>query len=69
MLFHSGFLFASAISYYSSAVIYSMRGDIALHCEKAIFDDLLIYSSFGKLLIKKKWMEQPPYADDRKSID
>lgn len=69
MLFHSGFLFAAAISYYGTAAIYSMRADIALHCEKAILDDLLIYSSFGKLIIKKNWMEQPPNADDRKIIN
>lgn len=69
MLFHSGFLFAAAISYYSSAAITSMRADIAIQCEKAILDDLLVYSSFGKLIIKKNWMEQPPNADDRKIIN
>ena len=69
MLFHSGFLFAAAISYYGSAAIYSMRADIAIQCEKAIMDDLLVYSNFGKLIIKKHWMEQPPNADDRKIIN
>ncbi|MDN3018947.1 DUF3231 family protein [Paenibacillus sp. BSR1-1] len=69
MLFHSGFLFAAAISYYGSAAIYSMRADIVMQCEKAIIDDLLIYSSFGKLIIKRNWMEQPPNADDRKIIN
>ncbi|WP_342048825.1 DUF3231 family protein [Bacillus sp. OTU530] len=69
MLFHSGFLFAAAISYYGTAAIYSMRADIALNCEKAILDDLLVYSSFGKLIIKRNWMEQPPNADDRKIIN
>ena len=68
MLFHSGFLFAAALSYYGTAAMYSMRADIVLQCEKSIFDDLLIYSSFGKLIIKKNWMEQPPFADDRKMI-
>ncbi|MEH7416444.1 DUF3231 family protein [Neobacillus drentensis] len=68
MLFHAGFLFAAAISYYGTAVIYSMRADIVTLCEKAILDDLLVYGSFGKLLIKKNWMEQPPNADDRKII-
>lgn len=67
MLFHSGFLFAAAISYYGTAVIYSMRADIVTLCEKAILDDMLVYGSFGKLLIKKSWMEQPPIADDRKN--
>ncbi|WP_026565371.1 DUF3231 family protein [Bacillus sp. UNC41MFS5] len=69
MLFHSGILFAAAISYYGSAAIYSMRADIALQCEKAILDDLMVYSHFGKLIIKRRWMEQPPNADDRKIID
>ncbi|WP_342043814.1 DUF3231 family protein [Bacillus sp. OTU2372] len=68
MLFHAGFLFAAAISYYGTAVIYSMRADIVTFCEKAILDDMLVYGSFGKLLIKKNWMEQPPNADDRKNI-
>lgn len=68
MLFHAGSLFAAAISYYGTAAIYSMRADIATLCEKAILDDLLVYGSFGKLMIKKNWMEQPPNADDRKII-
>ncbi|MEK5521919.1 DUF3231 family protein [Heyndrickxia sp. FSL W8-0423] len=68
MLFHSGFLIAAAISYYGSAIVTSIRADITYHCEKAIFDDLLLYGVFGKLLIKKKWLEQPPFADDRKLV-
>lgn len=68
ILFHSGFLIAAAISYYGSAVVTSIRADIAFHCEKAIFDDLILFGGFGKLLIKKKWLEQPPYADDRKIV-
>ncbi|MGS2779237.1 DUF3231 family protein [Robertmurraya sp. GLU-23] len=69
MVFHAGSLFAAAISYYGTAAIYSMRADIATLCEKAILDDLLVYGSFGKLMIKKNWMEQPPNADDRKIIN
>jgi hypothetical protein len=64
-LFHVGFLLASAISYYGAAAVSSMRADISVHCEKAIMADLLTYASFGKLLIKKGWIEQPPYASDR----
>lgn len=68
MLFHSGFLFGAAISYYGTAAIYCLRADLALLCEKAILDDLLVYGSFGKLIIKKNWMQKPPFADDRKII-
>ncbi|SHR50642.1 Protein of uncharacterised function (DUF3231) [Mycobacteroides abscessus subsp. abscessus] len=45
-----------------------MRADIAMLCEKAILDDLLVYGSFGKLMIMNNWMEQPPNSDDRKII-
>jgi hypothetical protein len=64
-LFHSGFLLASAISYYGTASVSSMRADISVHCEKVIMVDLLAYASFGKLMIKKGWIEQPPYANGR----
>ncbi|MCH1627643.1 DUF3231 family protein [Ferdinandcohnia quinoae] len=65
MLFHSGFLIAAAISYYGTAAVACMRADIAVHCEKSILDDLIVFAAFGKLMIKKKWLEQPPEASDR----
>ncbi len=69
MLFHSGFFFAAAISYYGAAAVACMRADIAVLAEKAILDDLLVYGSFGKLMIEKNWIEQPPDADDRKVLE
>ena len=65
MAFHVGFLFSAAISYYGTALIASMRADIAVLCEKAILEDFMIYSRFGKLTINNKWLEQPPEADSR----
>jgi Protein of unknown function (DUF3231) len=68
MAFHVGFLFSAAISYYGTALIASMRVDITVQCEKAILEDFMIYSRFGKLIIKNKWLEQPPEADSRSAL-
>jgi hypothetical protein len=65
ILFHTNFLFATAISYYGAASVAVMRADLALLCEKAIIADLLFYANIGKLMIQKRWLEQPPQSDDR----
>jgi hypothetical protein len=64
-MFHAGLFVASAISYYSVAAITNMRADLTYYCEKSIVRDLLIYAKFGKLMIKKGWIEKPPFANDR----
>ena len=64
-MYHAGIFIASAISYYSMAAITNMRADITFNCEKSIARDLVAYGKFGKLMIKKGWIEKPPFADDR----
>ncbi|MBQ6448203.1 DUF3231 family protein [Cytobacillus oceanisediminis] len=68
MTFHIGFLFHLAATYYTTAMITSMRIDILGHCDAAILRDLKTISLFGKLMIKKGWMEQLPEADDRTEL-
>jgi rubrerythrin len=68
LLVHSGFLVAAAISYYGAAAVAVMRADLSLLCEKAIIEDIMLYASFGKLIIQKNWMEQPPESNDRRII-
>lgn len=68
MLFHTGNLFAVAISYYSYSAVIGMRADLLVHCETAISRDLTVYAKCGQLMIKNHWLEQPPIADDRKEI-
>lgn len=67
MLYHVGFLFAAATSYYGTAAVASMRADIPAHCETSILRDLKGLAKFGQLMIKHKWLETPPIADDRKN--
>jgi hypothetical protein len=68
MLAHSGFMVASAISYYGAAAVAVMRVDLSMLCEKAIIEDIMLYASFGKLIIQKNWMEQPPESNDRRIV-
>jgi hypothetical protein len=68
MTFHVGFLFHLATTYYTTAMITSMRIDLLGHCDAAILRDLKIISLFGKIMIKKGWMEKLPEADDRKEL-
>lgn len=65
IMYHTGLFIASAISYYSMAAITNMRADLTLDCEKSIARDLVVYGKFGKLMIKKGWIEKPPFATDR----
>ncbi|WP_225228584.1 DUF3231 family protein [Bacillus sp. PS06] len=65
MLFHVGTLFNMAITYYTYAAVSSLRADLVVHCETAISRDFKILAQFSHLMIKNKWLEQPPTADDR----
>lgn len=68
MTFHVGFLFHLAATYYTTAMITSMRLDVLGHCDAAILRDLKIITQFGKLMMKKGWLEKLPVADDRKEL-
>ncbi|MBE2973193.1 DUF3231 family protein [Priestia megaterium] len=68
MVFHAGFLFHLATTYYAAAMITSMRIDIVGHCDASILRDLKTISSFGRIMIKKRWIEKLPQADDRKEL-
>jgi hypothetical protein len=68
MVFHAGFLFHLATTYYAAAMITSMRIDIVGHCDASILRDLKTISSFGRIMIKKRWIEKLPQADDRKKL-
>lgn len=68
MVFHSGFLFHLATTYYSTAMITSMRIDVVAHCDASILRDLKTIASFGKIIINKGWIEELPEADDRTEL-
>ncbi|MBU3569156.1 DUF3231 family protein [Priestia aryabhattai] len=65
---HAGFLFHLATTYYAAAMITSMRIDVAGHYDASILRDLKTISSFGRIMIRKGWIEKLPQADDRKEL-
>ncbi|MGG0383340.1 DUF3231 family protein [Priestia filamentosa] len=69
MVFHTGFLFHLATTYYATAMITSMRIDVVGHCDASILRDLKTIASFGKILINKGWIEELPQADDRQEFN
>ena len=49
MVFHAGFLFNLATTYYAAAMITSMRIDVAGHCDASILRDLKTFLLWGEL--------------------
>lgn len=68
MMYLTGFLFNTAISYYGAALGGTMRSDLILQYEKFVLEDLKYVEDWTDLMIKNQWMEQPPKAPDRKKL-
>ncbi|WP_159862448.1 DUF3231 family protein [Cytobacillus sp. AMY 15.2] len=68
MLYHMGFLVQTAQVYYGTGLAGSMRTDLALTYEKAILKSLGITRKWFGIMVKKKWLEQPPLAPNRKEL-
>ena len=45
-----------------------MRSDLILDYERIILKDLTVSKNWFDLMIKNKWLEQPPIAPNRKEI-
>lgn len=68
ILFHTGFLFLTSQSYHGLGLAGSMRSDLILGYERIILKDLTVSKNWFDLMIKNKWLEQPPIAPNRKEI-
>lgn len=68
MLYHMGFLVQTAQVYYGTGLAGSMRTDLALVYEKAILKSLGITRKWFGIMVKNKWIEQPPLAPNRKEL-
>jgi hypothetical protein len=57
-----------AIAFYGTALSVSARRDLGVHYTRLI-GELLKYAEDGaNLMIKKRWLEQPPQASDREKL-
>ncbi|MCM3602982.1 DUF3231 family protein [Robertmurraya korlensis] len=68
MLYHMGFLAQTAQVYYGTGLATAMRTDLGGVYEKAILKSLAITKNWFDLMVKNKWLEQPPLAPNRKEL-
>jgi hypothetical protein len=68
MMFVSGFLFSVALVYYGIGLSSSMRRDLNAKYLSAIGGDLKVGADWIDIMIKHKWIEQPPQAIDRRAL-
>ncbi|MGE8205442.1 DUF3231 family protein [Heyndrickxia sp. NPDC080065] len=68
MLYHIGFLFQAAQNYHGAGLASAMRTDLVTAYEGTILKNLLVTKKWFDLMVKNKWLEQPPLAPNRKEI-
>ncbi len=68
MMYHTGFLFQAAQNYHGAGLAASMRTDLVTTYEGTILKNLMVTKKWYNLMVKNKWLEQPPLAPNRKEI-
>lgn len=68
MMYHKSLLGSTTIGFYGVATSTSQRADLVMHFSRLVAD-MGKYTEDGmNIMIKNKWMEQPPLAEDRKKL-
>jgi hypothetical protein len=67
MLFHKVDMFSMKIRAFGNSVAVNGRHDIGMLYSKSFVKISAFVESAARLLIERGWMEQPPYAADRKN--
>ncbi|WP_078431060.1 DUF3231 family protein [Metabacillus halosaccharovorans] len=68
MLYHIGFLFQAAQNYHGAGLASAMRTDLVTAYEGTILKNLMVTKKWFNLMVKNKWLEQPPLAPNRNKI-
>ncbi|RAS80342.1 DUF3231 family protein [Priestia endophytica] len=68
MLYHIGFLFQAAQAYHGTGLASAMRTDLVTTYEGTILKNLMVTKKWFTIMVKNKWLEQPPLAPNRKEI-
>jgi hypothetical protein len=68
MMYHIGFLFQAAQAYQGTGLASSMRTDLVTTYEGIILKNLMVTKKWFNIMVKNKWLEQPPLAPNRKEI-
>lgn len=68
MLYHIGFLFQAAQNYHGAGLASAMRTDLVAAYESTILKNLMVTKKWFDIMVKNKWLEQPPLAPNRNEI-
>lgn len=68
MMYHIGFLFQAAQAYHGTGLASAMRTDLVAAYEGVILKNLMVTKKWFDIMVKNKWLEQPPLAPNRKEI-
>lgn len=68
MMYHIGLLYQTGQVYHGTGLASSIRADLAMVYEKVILKNITVVKDWFDIMVKNKWMEQPPLAPDRKEI-
>jgi hypothetical protein len=68
MMYHTGFLFQAAQVYHGTGLASAMRTDLITTFESIILKNLMVTKKWFNIMEKKKWLEQPPLAPNRKEL-
>jgi hypothetical protein len=68
MLYHIGFLFQAAQNYHGGGLASAMRTDLVAAYEGTILKNLMVTKKWFDLMVRNKWLEQPPLAPNREEI-
>lgn len=68
IMYHMGFLLQSSQSYHGAGLASAMRIDLVAAFEKIILKNIMNTKEWFNIMVKNKWLEQPPLAPNRKEI-
>lgn len=68
MMYHIGFLAQTAQSYHGNGLASSMRTDLIAAYENVILNNLIVNKKWFDIMVKNKWLEQPPLTPNRREI-
>ncbi|WP_163970936.1 DUF3231 family protein [Oceanobacillus halotolerans] len=68
MMFHMSLIITAGIGNYATAAAASQRSDLAVNYERLSLEVAKLAKSGADLMIKHKWLEQPPGVKNRKKL-
>lgn len=68
MLYHTGFLAQMAQAFFGEGLAAAMRTDLVATYQATILKKLAVTKKWFDIMVKNKWLEQPPLAPNRKEL-